>query len=209
MTKIVTDTASIRRLARRIGITREVSLRLSLYKTKAQAHRELRKYQVTKARLAAKKKPTGRWKRTKYGWHAKLLKRQQQLLQQDSARAGRGVLLGPILLGHQNSDPFPKSPLFPRDLSRARGALCCRLSGRPRQSSGALASHHPAPIIIVVRRRQLFSAGKFRRNTIAFTFVYRRFKQHAERPSARSLLYNRKICQFVSAENREPQAIAM
>jgi hypothetical protein len=30
--------------------------------------------------------------------------------------------LGPILLGHQNSDPFPNSPLFPRDLSRDRGA---------------------------------------------------------------------------------------
>ncbi len=49
VTKIVTNTASIRRLARRSGITREVSLRLSLYKTKAHTHRELRKYQVTKA----------------------------------------------------------------------------------------------------------------------------------------------------------------
>jgi hypothetical protein len=95
---------------------------LSLYKTKAQAHRELWIYKFKMARLAAKKKSTGQWKRMKCGWHAKLLKRQQQLLQQDSARAGRGVLLWLILSGHSNSDPFPNSPLFPRDLSRDRGA---------------------------------------------------------------------------------------
>jgi hypothetical protein len=122
VTKIVSNTASIRRLGRRSGIIREVSLRLSLYKTKAQAHRELWIYKFKMARLAAKKKSTGRWKRTKCGWHAKLLKRQQQLLQQDRTRAGRGVLLWPILLGHNSRDPFPNSPLFPRDLSHDRGA---------------------------------------------------------------------------------------
>jgi hypothetical protein len=45
-----------------------------------------------------------------------LLKWQQQLLQQDSARAGRNISLWPILLGQNNSDPIPNSPLFPRKL---------------------------------------------------------------------------------------------
>ncbi len=57
VTKIVSNTASICRLARRSGITREVSLRLSLYKTKAQAHRELWIYKFKMARLVAKRNP--------------------------------------------------------------------------------------------------------------------------------------------------------
>ncbi len=45
VTKVVINTASICRLARRSGITEDVSLRLFQYKTKAQAHREHRNYQ--------------------------------------------------------------------------------------------------------------------------------------------------------------------
>jgi hypothetical protein len=52
--------------------------------------------------------------------------------------------------------------------------LCHCLLCRPRPSSGAY--HHPAPCIIVVRSWRLFSAGTFLRNTVAFTFVHRRFK---------------------------------
>jgi hypothetical protein len=113
VTKIVTNTADIRRLARRSGTTLDAALRLLPFKSKAQAHRAIQKYEVTKARLAAK------WKRTNPGGLlAKLLKRQQQLLQQDSdsARAGRNVLLWPILLGNNNSDPIPNSPLSPMNL---------------------------------------------------------------------------------------------
>ena len=111
VTKIVTNTAGIRRLARRSGTTSDAALRLLPFKSKAQANRAIRKYEVTKARLAAK------WKtKNRCGLLAKLLKRQQQLLQQDSARAGRNVLLWPILLGNNNSDPIPNSPLFPRNL---------------------------------------------------------------------------------------------
>jgi hypothetical protein len=86
-TKVITNTAGIHCLARHSGIAVDAALRLLPFKTKAHAHRALRKYQITKARLAAKKKSTGWWKIKKSGWHAKLLKRQQQLLQQDSARA--------------------------------------------------------------------------------------------------------------------------
>jgi hypothetical protein len=120
VTKVTTNTTSIHRLARRSGIAVDLSLRLSLYKTKAQAKREHRNYHSRRAQAVVKK--SVQCKRSKCGWHTKLLKRQQQLLQQDSARAGIGVLLWPILLGHNNSDPFPNSPLFPRDLSRDRGA---------------------------------------------------------------------------------------
>jgi hypothetical protein len=80
-TKVITNTAGIRRLAHHSGIAVDAAFRLLPFKTKAHAHQALRKYQITKARLAAKKKSAGRWKRKKSGWHAKLLKRQQQLLQ--------------------------------------------------------------------------------------------------------------------------------
>jgi hypothetical protein len=120
-TKVVTNTACIRRLAHCSGITLDAALRLLPFKTKAQAHQALRN--LRRARSSSTKKSSVQCKRSKGGWHAKLLKRQHLFLQQDSAtRAGRGVLLWPILLSHNNSAPFPNSPLFPRDLSRDRRA---------------------------------------------------------------------------------------
>jgi hypothetical protein len=124
VTKVVTNTASIRCLARRSGITLDAALRLLPFKTKAQAHQALRN--LRRARSSSTKKSSDRCKRSKGGWHAKLLKRQHLFLQQDSAtRAGRGVFLWPILLGHNNSDPFPNSPLFPRDMSRDSPQMEC------------------------------------------------------------------------------------
>jgi hypothetical protein len=88
VTKVVTNSASIRRLARHSGITVDASLRLFLYKTKAQAKQEHRNYHSRRARAAVK---TSRvpCKRRKKCWHTKLLERQQD----SAARAGRGVLL--------------------------------------------------------------------------------------------------------------------
>jgi hypothetical protein len=111
VTKVVTTTAGIRRLARRSGTTVDPALRLLPFKSKAQAHRALQKNKVTKARLGVK-----RTRKNRGGLPAMLLKWQQQLLQQDSARAGRNISLWPILLGQNNSDPIPNSPLFPRKL---------------------------------------------------------------------------------------------
>ena len=68
-------------------------------------------------------KKSVRCKRSKCGWHAKLLKRKHQLLLQDSARAGSGVLLWPILSGHNISDPFPNSPCSPGTCHVTEGHL--------------------------------------------------------------------------------------
>ncbi len=50
--KVVTNSASIRRLAHHSGITLNASLRLSLYKTKAQAKREHQNYHSRRAQAA-------------------------------------------------------------------------------------------------------------------------------------------------------------
>jgi hypothetical protein len=120
VTKLVTNSASIRRLARHSGITVDASLRLSLYKTKAQAKQEHWNYHSRRAPAVVKKSRVP-CKRRKKCWHTKLLERQQD----SAARAGRDVLLWPILLGHSNSDPFPNSPLLPRDMSRDSPQMEC------------------------------------------------------------------------------------
>jgi len=65
-----------------------------------------------------------------------LLKWQQQLLQQDSARAGRNVSLWPILLGQNNSDPIPNSPLFPRNLIQQ--SACAEVSSSTTTTLGMM-----------------------------------------------------------------------
>jgi hypothetical protein len=55
VTKVVTNSASIRRLACHSGITVDASLRLSLYKTKAQAKQVHRNYHSRRAQAAVKK----------------------------------------------------------------------------------------------------------------------------------------------------------
>ncbi len=119
VTKVTTNTASIHQLACRSGVFRDTSLKMLPYKTKRQAHRELLKSKMRRIRAAIKKSSV-QCKRKKC-WHTKLLERQQD----SAARAGSGVLLWPILLGHNNSDPFPNSPLFPRDLSRDSPQMEC------------------------------------------------------------------------------------
>jgi hypothetical protein len=120
VTKVVTNSASIRRLACHSGITVDASLRLSLYKTKAQAKQEHWNYLSKRARGAVLKSKVP-CKRRKNCWHTKQLDMQQD----SAARAGRSVLLWSILLGHNNSDPFPNSPLLPRDMPRDSPQMEC------------------------------------------------------------------------------------
>ncbi len=87
---------------------------------KAQAKQEHQNYHSRRARAAVKKSRVP-CKRRKKCWHTKLLERQRD----SAARAGRGVLLWSILLGHNNSDPFPNSPLLPGDMSRDSPQMEC------------------------------------------------------------------------------------
>jgi hypothetical protein len=185
VTKVVTNSASIRRLARHSGITVDASLRLSLFKTKAQAKQEHRNYHTRRAQAAVKQ------------LHSHVNSRQTWLVAVSLLVAPPPVNIRRKHLSSYGNSLYPALvPLFCRKISSCHDqllislktytyrltyhltgliVLCPFLAHCHLASCGTSTPCHPA--ILYIQRRRLFSAGEFCGNTIPFTFVHQHYKQ--------------------------------